>query len=159
MKIKSLIFQIIFFQFLALIVCCKRQNIKYTKFQDLPLSSWSFNDSVVFKWDIEHIDSTYNIDLHLRASTSYKWSNIFIFSDIIFPNGKARRDTFEFFLADKNGHWNGDKSGLIVNYEFPIYKKVKFPIKGNYELSLRQGMRDTVLFELLNVGIEIEKTN
>tara|TARA_B100001287_G_scaffold70393_1_gene58005 strand:+ start:13532 stop:14008 length:477 start_codon:yes stop_codon:yes gene_type:complete len=140
-----------------LFVACKKENIIYIKYFDLPSSKWSYNDSILFKWNIQDTSSVYNVDFQLRASSSYKWSNIFIFSDVFFPNGKARRDTFEYFLADKNGHWIGERSGLIVQYDLPIYKNVKFPISGNYDFLLLQGMRDTILNEIVNVGVKITR--
>ena len=93
----------------------------------------------------------------LRTTTSYKWSNIYIFSDIFFPNGKARRDTFEFYLADLKGQWLGDKSGLIIDYKYPLYKKIRFPEKGTYKFTFHQAMRDSVLHELMNVGMKVTK--
>ena len=94
-------------------------------------SIWSHNDSVIFNLDLNDTTSFFNVSFQLRANTSYKWSNIYIFSDIFFPNGKARRDTFEFYLADEKGHWVGDRSGLIVEYSFPIYKNHTFLIAEN----------------------------
>jgi gliding motility-associated lipoprotein GldH len=102
-------------------------------------------------------NSVYNVSLQLRATSSYQWSNIYVFSDIFFPNGKARRDTFEFYLADKKGQWIGDRSGLIIEYSFPIYNNVRFPISGGYKFLLQQAMRDTVLSEITNVGLKIYK--
>lgn len=136
---------------------CENENIIYNKYFDLPSSKWSYKDSILFKWNIDDTSSAYNVDFQLRASNSYKWSNIFIFSDVFFPNGKARRDTFQYFLADKNGHWVGERSGLIVQYDLPIYKKVKFPLSGEYNFLLLQGMRDTILNEIVNVGVKITR--
>ena len=138
-------------------ISCENENIIYNKYFDLDSSKWSYNDSILFQWNIEDTSSSYNVDFQLRASNSYKWSNIFIFSDVFFPNGKARRDTFEYFLADKNGHWVGNRSGLIVHYDLPIYKKVKFPLSGEYKFLILQGMRDTILNEILNVGVKITR--
>ena len=150
-------FNLLLFSTIIFSISCENQNIIYNKYFDLPSSKWSYNDSILFQWNVEDSSSTYNVDFQLRASSSYKWSNIFIFSDVFFPNGKVRRDTFEFFLADKNGHWVGERSGLIVQYDLPIYKKVKFPLSGEYNFHLIQGMRDTILNEIINVGIKITR--
>ena len=78
-------------------VSCKNDNLLYTSFQEIKDTTWSFKDSVFFNWKIEDTTKSYSIKLNVRHTTSYKWANIFLFSDLVFPNHKARRDTFEFF--------------------------------------------------------------
>ena len=136
---------------------CNKENILFNDYYDLPESTWSFKDSICFPWKVNDTLAVYDINFQLRASSSYKWSNIYIFSDVYFPNGKARRDTFEFFLADAKGHWLGDRSGLIIDYNYHIYKRIKLPLSGEYKFCLQQAMRDTVLNEVLNVGIKITR--
>ena len=134
---------------------CKNDNLLYTSFQEIKYTTWSFKDSVFFNWEIEDTTKSYTVQLNIRHTTSYKWANIFLFSDLVFPNNKARRDTFEFYFSDDYGHWTGDKSGLLVKHKFPLYKRVKFPLKGVYRLNLNQAMRDTQLVDLMNIGIEV----
>ena len=97
--------------------------------------------------------------LQLRTSTDYKWSNMFIFSDIMFPNKKIRSDTFQIFITDKKGHWKGNKSGAIVNFNHYLYRNIIFPIKGQYQFKFNQAMRDTILNEVISLGLKINKTN
>lgn len=138
-------------------ISCENKAIVYNNYYDFSNATWSHNDSIIFNWTVEDTNSIYNIDIQLRASNAYKWSNIFIFSDVFFPNGKARRDTMEYYLANSNGHWIGERSGLIVQYQFPIYKKIRLPLIGDYKFFIQQAMRDTVLNEILNVGIKITR--
>jgi gliding motility-associated lipoprotein GldH len=152
---KKIIQKLLSISMVVLLLSCGKDNIVYNDYFNLTDSSWSHTDSVLFKWTINDTAAVYNIDLQLRASSSYKWSNIFIFSDVFFPNSKARRDTFEFFLADTKGHWIGERSGLIVDYSFSLYKKIRFPLVGEYKFYIQQAMRDTVLNEILDVGIKI----
>ena len=144
---------------ISVIFCmgCENKNIIYTSFHDITESTWSFKDSLMFEWEIVDTAQSYSIDINLRHSISYKWSNIYLFSDLIFPNEKARRDTFEYYFTDDYGHWTGNRSGLIVKNNFPLYKRVKFPLKGHYKLFVNQAMRDTLLNDLLSVGVQINK--
>ena len=134
---------------------CSRENVVLSEYKNLDQAKWGYQDSLYFDWDVSDTNTIYNVDLLLRTSTSYKWANIYVFSDIYFPNGKARRDTFEFLLANNNGHWIGERSGIIVKYNFPLFKKIKLPIAGKYQFSIQQAMRDTILSEISNVGIKI----
>jgi gliding motility-associated lipoprotein GldH len=56
---------------------------------------------------------------------------------------------------DKKGNWNGDKSGILVNFNYSLYKNIKFPLKGDYKFKLIQAMRDTILKDVMSVGIKI----
>ena len=80
---------------------------------------------------------------------------MYLYAEIDFPNGKSRADTFQLFITDKKGHWNGEKSGLLVNFQYSLYRKIKFPIKGKYHFKLNQAMRDTVLENILSLGFKI----
>ena len=141
----------------GLFISCSDENIIFNDYVDLENTQLSFKDTIVFQTLITDTINLHNIFLQLRTSTDYKWSNMFFFSEIIFPNNKTRTDTFEVFLMDKNGNWNGDKSGIVANFNHSLYKNIKFPIKGDYKFKLIQAMRDTILKDVISVGLKITK--
>tara|TARA_B110000967_G_scaffold163397_1_gene170302 strand:+ start:290 stop:766 length:477 start_codon:yes stop_codon:yes gene_type:complete len=142
---------------LSLFVSCKDEDILFNEYIEISNSQLSYLDTIVFQTNILDTSNTHNIFLQLRTSTDYKWSNMFVFSEINFPNSKTRTDTFEIILMDKKGHWKGNKSGIMVNYNYSLYKNIKFPIKGKYKFRFVQAMRDTVLKEVKNLGLKITK--
>ena len=153
MKLKSFL-KIAIFGFL---LSCSDQNIIFNDYIDIENTQLSYKDTIIFQTSILDTINLHNVFLQLRTSTDYKWSNMFIFSEIYFPNNKTRTDTFEVFLMDKNGNWNGDKSGIVANFKHSLYKNIKFPIKGDYKFKLIQAMRDTILKEVISVGLKITK--
>jgi gliding motility-associated lipoprotein GldH len=153
MKLKSF-FKITIF---GLLISCSDENIIFNEYVDIENTQLSYKDTIIFQTSILDTINLHNVFLQLRTSTDYKWSNMFIFSEIYFPNNKTRTDTFEVFLMDKNGNWNGDKSGIVANFKHSLYKNIKFPIKGDYKFKLIQAMRDTILKEVISVGIKITK--
>ena len=153
MKLKSFLKIAIF----GLLVSCSDENIIFNDYVDIENTQLSFKDTIVFQTKIIDTINPHNIFLQLRTSTDYKWSNMFVFSEIYFPNNKTRTDTFEVFLMDKKGNWNGDKSGIVANFNHSLYKNIKFPVKGDYKFNLIQAMRDTILKDVLSVGIKITK--
>jgi gliding motility-associated lipoprotein GldH len=142
---------------IGLLVSCSDENIIFNDYVDIENTQLSFKDTIVFQTKITDTINPHNIFLQLRTSTDYKWSNMFVFSEIYFPNNKTRTDTFEVFLMDKKGNWNGDKSGIVVNFNHSLYKNIKFPINGDYKFRLIQAMRDTILKDVMSVGIKITK--
>jgi len=141
----------------GLLFSCSDENIIFNDYVDIENTQLSFKDTIIFQTSISDTINPHNIFLQLRTSTDYKWSNMFVFSEIYFPNNKTRTDTFEVFLMDKNGNWNGNKSGIVANLNYSLYKNIKFPIRGDYEFKLIQAMRDTVLKEVISVGLKITK--
>lgn len=149
---------IFYFIVMLLFFSCKEKNVHFLEYKEIPNSSWNQKDSIDFEFEI--IDSliAYDLFLELRTTTSYNWSNIFVFSDLKFPNQETRRDTFEFELADKYGKWYGDKTGTTVINSLKLYnKKVNFPLKGSYHFTIHQAMRDLSLNEIMDVGVKIKK--
>jgi gliding motility-associated lipoprotein GldH len=153
MKLKYILKITIF----GLLFSCSDENIIFNDYVDVENTQLSFKDTIIFQTSISDTINPHNIFLQLRTSTDYKWSNMFVFSEIYFPNNKTRTDTFEVFLMDKNGNWNGNKSGIVANLNYSLYKNIKFPIRGDYEFKLIQAMRDTVLKEVISVGLKITK--
>ena len=104
---------------LSLFVSCKDEDILFNEYIEISNSQLSYLDTIVFQTNILDTSNTHNIFLQLRTSTDYKWSNMFVFSEINFPNSKTRTDTFEIILMDKKGHWKGwfTKSNMKVELE------------------------------------------
>ena len=143
----------------ALLLGCSNENTIVNEYVYIPNSKFSFLDTVNFQVQINDTVNPHDVFLQLRTSTDYKWSNMFIFSDIMFPNKKIRSDTFQIFITDKKGHWKGNKSGAIVNFNHYLYRNIIFPIKGQYQFKFNQAMRDTILNEVISLGLKINKTN
>lgn len=144
---------------LILFLSCSNENTILNEYLDIPDSKFSFLDTINFQVEIDDTINNHDVFLQLRTSTDYKWSNMFVFSDIEFPNGKTRSDTFQIFITDKKGHWKGNKSGAMVNFNHYLYKNIKFPIKGKYQFKFNQAMRDTVLNDVISLGLKIIKPN
>ena len=75
-----------------------------------------------------------------------------------FPNGRSLIDTFECVLADQSGRWLGNGIGDLVDHRILLNEKRMFPIKGPYELTITQAMRDSELKGVYDVGFSLENT-
>ena len=47
---------------------------------------------------------------------------------------------------------------MLVNFNHSLYKNIKFPIKGDYKFKLIQATRDTILKDVMSVGLKITKS-
>ncbi len=123
----------------------------------IPGLSWHYEDELVFMATIDDTLSLHKMYLNIRNSTDYKYSNLFLFLDIEFPDGRVLRDTLECMLADRRGQWTGSGFGQLRFNRFLFRDDVWFPLKGTYTFRLYQGMRDDELYGISDAGIRIEK--
>ena len=137
---------------------CREEGVIYNEFFKVYSSTWKHQDNISFNFNISDTTIAYDVYLQFRNTKAYNWSNIFLFSDINYPNLRTRRDTFEFYLTDKKGHWLGNKSGNIIENEFLLFKSTKFPLIGDYVMSIQQAIRDTVLEECVNIGLKLKQS-
>ncbi|MBU2649820.1 MAG: gliding motility lipoprotein GldH [Bacteroidetes bacterium] len=118
---------------------------------------WHMDSAMVFSVEVDDSLSLYRFYLNIRHNTDYPFSNIFLFLDTRFPNGNTARDTLECILADKQGRWYGTGGGRIRDNQILIREGLKFPRNGEYLFKITQGMRETGLEGMEDVGIRIEK--
>ncbi len=123
----------------------------------IPGLSWHYKDTLVFEASIEDTLSLHKMHLDIRNSIDYRYSNLFIFLDIEFPDGRILRDTLECVLADRRGQWTGRGFGQLRFNRLMFRDDVWFPTKGIYTFRLLQGMRDDELYGISDAGIRIEK--
>lgn len=125
--------------------------------QAIPGLSWHYENGLAFEAPIHDTLSLHKMYLDIRNSTDYRYSNLFVFMDIEFPDGRVLRDTLECVLADRRGQWTGRGFGQMRFNRFLFRDDVWFPLKGTYTFRLYHGMRDDELQGISDAGIRIEK--
>lgn len=98
----------------------------------------------------------FDVSLEIRNNNDYPFRNIWLFVDFQAPGGDVRTDTVGVDLADVYGKWHG--SGIsLYSLSIPYEKAVRFPQKGAYTYSIRQGMRENPLKGISDIGLKISK--
>lgn len=144
---------------LTLSMCACNNNVIYDH-NEIVGEPWLSQNKATFVFEINDTISPYNFYLNIRNTSSYRWSNIFLFVRTEFPNGKYTVDTAEIFLADLQGNWLGSGFGEIKDNQILFRKRGRFPMSGIYKLSFEQAMRSKKqgLIGIESVGIRIERT-
>ena len=117
---------------------------------------WMPADSVAFDVSVSDTQSTFNFLVEVRNSISYPYSNTFFFLHTTFPDGSVSQDTLEFPLADPTGRWLGKRTGRYVDTRFYFRRNARFPMEGTYRFAITNGMRDSAIAGLRDVGFRIE---
>ncbi len=120
---------------------------------------WSAGNPATFTFEVEDTTSAYSFLLNLRHTEAYRYSNLFLFMQLDFPNGKLSVDTLECVLADPKGRWTGKASGNLVNHRIILNPKAIFPLPGEYTVKITHAMRHDTLREIMDVGFALESVS
>ena len=129
----------------------------YEKYEAVDTKAWMPQDPREFRVEIADTVSIYNFYISLRHTNDYPYSNIYFFVQTRFPDGQLYRDTVEYLLADPSGKWLGKGLGKIKDIRYPFRKGIHLPMKGTYQFSIYQGMREKSLKGIHDVGLRIER--
>lgn len=141
---------------LAATMACQ-PGVVYQEQKGVPTGGWHYDDGILFEVHIEDTLALHELYLDVRNTTDYDYSNLFLFLDIVFPDGRQLRDTVECVLADRKGQWTGKGFGHVRSNRFLFRDDVWFPVPGTYRFRIHHGMRHDELRGLSDVGIRIEK--
>jgi gliding motility-associated lipoprotein GldH len=118
---------------------------------------WNTANKISFTASIADTSLRYSVYLNIRNSLEYPYSNLYLFMDTRFPDGRIARDTIDCTLADYDGRWLGSGVGSVKYNRFLFQKGVRFQQKGNYRFDFQQAMRVNALSGIQDLGIRIEK--
>ena len=126
---------------------------------------WFVEDVKSFDVDIADTNSQMNIIVNLRHTSSYSFSNLWLFVNTISPDGMKKVDTLECVLSQPNGKWLG-KGGIAGVWTKNTYLNTqRFNQIGVYTFEIEQAMRYGDKAKLLNlegvsdIGLRIETAN
>ena len=135
----------------VLLPACKNKPV-YMHFETLPTEGWHADSLCTFTWAPEDTTNTYQILFHLRHTNAYPYQNLWLFVTRSEGN-RSVCDTLEIYLADDRGTWLGNgRNGLI---SMPVLYDDNYRPHDTLTLSICQGMRDTMLRGVRDVGVEI----
>jgi gliding motility-associated lipoprotein GldH len=123
----------------------------------IPESGWAYDDIPSFAFEIDEPNKYHDIFLNLQLTEQYIYSNIYLLIHLRDSEGKDEVFRMSFEVADKTGKWLGQGSGNVKTFKLPIFKEFVFEKPGQYFIGLEQNMRDSVLMEVVKVGVDIKK--
>jgi len=133
------------------------KTVVFDKYKAIPDSEWHKDSLVVFNIPVEDTLQSHNLLVNIRNETSYNFSNLWLFIEILQPDGEMLTDTFEIVLADPSGKWLGEGISGLKTRQTIFRRNVKLPVSGTYTVKLQHGMRQDVLKGVHDVGFRIEK--
>lgn len=139
------------------ILACSNGGV-FNKYKTISKGVWHRDSLVVFQVPVTDTVQRQNLYLNVRNDINYKYSNLWLFVEIIQPGDTtAVKDTFEFTLADPTGKWLGQGFGGVKTNEMLFKRNVYFPVSGIYEIQIQHGMRGKLLEGITEIGFRVEK--
>lgn len=117
---------------------------------------WQQKVKPSFTVDIKDVEKEYDFILTLRTTTEYKYSNLWIYMNTTTPDGQKAREPFEIKITNPDGSWVGKKTGTVVEHSL-YFRRRKMPLKGKYVFVLEQGITNSKVDEVLDIGLMVQE--
>lgn len=149
--------------FIVLLQACQ-SNVVYNKYQTLENDEWAQEKILLFEPVMNDTISSFDIFINLRNTKDYAYSNLFLITQITFPNKVQVIDTLEYEMTNPQGRFLGSGFSDIKENKLFYKENVRFLEPGNYLFQIKQAMRKRnevtgidPLKGVKDVGISIEK--
>jgi gliding motility-associated lipoprotein GldH len=156
---------LIFLLVLILMISCDDIS-EFNQYKTLENSSWNSGDRIDFIFEVKDTISPKNLFVNIRNNNDYEFSNLYIITELKFPNNSLVIDTLQYEMTDTSGKFLGDGFSEIKENKLFYKERKVFPVSGTYILNVRQAMRkngevNTIenLKGVQDVGFSIEKIN
>jgi gliding motility-associated lipoprotein GldH len=145
------------FTLMLLFSSCGKNSL-YSKSVSFPSGKWNVSTVPVFKINIPDTVKAYTLELTLRVSTDYNYSNLWLFFNSSTPKGEKGREPIEIKIANPDGSWAGEKSGTLVETKV-AFKNRRFPQKGWYTFSLEQGITEKTIDHIQDISLTLNEAS
>ncbi len=148
---------------ILLIQACQSDMI-YNKYVSIEKNEWGKELVLEFEIPVQDTVNSYNLFINLRNTKDYGFSNLFLITQMTFPDQSKVIDTLEYEMTDAAGHFLGSGFSDIKENKLFYKNNVRFQEPGNYLFQVKQAMRNRNKIEGINpllgvsdVGISMEK--
>ncbi len=80
--------------------------------------------------------------VNLRNTNAYKYNNLFLIVEMVFPHGKTIKDTLEYRMAEPSGKLLGEGYTDIKENKLWYKENVVFTETGEYTVNIQHAMRE-----------------
>ncbi|MDC1107082.1 gliding motility lipoprotein GldH [Prolixibacteraceae bacterium] len=138
---------------------CQDGNV-FNSYYGIHNGQWNQDSTVVFSPTIISTEQPFDIDINIRNTNRYDFSNLWLFVKTTTPSGKVFNDTIDIPLADDRGKWLGDGLGDTFEQSHPFKINTLLPDTGTYHIEISQGMRSKMKYidGISDIGLKIDLT-
>lgn len=130
---------LICFFFVIFLISCDPNRV-FDKYKSLP-DGWHKDSVISFSFENPDTTKVYDLFINIRNNNDYAFSNLYLITEMNFPNGKTIADTLEYEMAYPNGQWMGEGFTDLKESKLWYREKVGFGETGEYLFKIRHAMR------------------
>jgi gliding motility-associated lipoprotein GldH len=142
------------FVLLAAAGCTKKTF--FSEYKTIDKNGWKKDSVAVFDVAVSDTIGVYDVIVNIRNKNEYPYQNLYLFITSTSPSDAKACDTLNCILADNQGHWYGSGIGSMSTLPILYMSKIKFPEQGNYHFEIKQGMRESVLQGVSDIGLHVK---
>lgn len=154
----------VFFNVFVLLNSCETNTV-YSDYQQLNNGVWQVDDTIHFSFSEVDALEKYDMYFNVRNDNDFAYSNLFLITELNYPNGEIVSDTLEYEMALPDGAWLGKGFGSIKESKLWYRENIVFPDSGVYKLKILHAMRQngnvdgiSNLKGITDIGVEITKS-
>ncbi|SDQ15673.1 gliding motility lipoprotein GldH [Flagellimonas zhangzhouensis] len=136
----------------------------YSEYEPITDGKWEIDNPVHFEFSGLDSTATYNMFINVRNDDSFQFSNLFLITELEYPEGNTIKDTLEYKMAEPTGEWLGKGTGGVKENKLWFKENIDFKDSGVYKVNVSHAMRKNgeveglhILEGITDVGLEIEK--
>ena len=140
-------------------------TIVFSEYRTTNDGKWDKNNTMEFSFSDMDTIQQHNLFINIRNDNDFPYSNLFLITELEYPNGKVERDTLEYEMAAPDGSWLGKNSGSISENKLWYKENIVLPFSGVYKVGVSHAMRKNGSVEgvvnlegVTDVGFQIEKS-
>jgi gliding motility-associated lipoprotein GldH len=156
LKIKTLL-SIIFISGLILSACNNKKV--YKEIHNMPNKSWTKDNIVTFKPELEGNKQKHHIKLLLRHIYGFALTEFQVFTEMITPSGEVISKNITVEVMNDSREYNSECLGDYCDLEVTVFNDYIFKETGTYTFKFEHQAGLNPLPYVLDVGLLIEKTN
>ena len=119
--------------------------------------TWKKTNKPNFTVEIKDSTKLYDFVFVIRTTTSYAYSNMWLYLSSIAPKGKPSKEALQVRIADETGRWLGNKTGSSVEHYIKFSKR-KLPLIGKYTFELNLATVENQLDNVLDVSFTVRES-
>lgn len=122
------------------VVSCDSNRV-YDNYKSVP-NTWHKDSIVSFKLNPPDSINPYNLFVNLRNTSAYKYNNLFLIVEMVFPHGKTIKDTLEYRMAAPSGKLLGGGYTSVKENKLWYKEQIVFNETGKYTVNIQHAMRE-----------------
>ncbi len=118
---------------------------------------WTYSNQLQYNWTVNDTLAWYSLQLNIEHDINLDYRNLYVKCFTHFPDGSKKEQVLSLELFNEMGISFGKCNNSTCNTEIVLLPKTKFQFMGEYQLSIEQYGRDSILHGLSSFEMSIHK--